>query len=204
MSDTASRSNRAVVVFGVLLIFTIIVAVWWFFDDRESWPRGEALASALQPIVDKKSTDQALVARAILENYQETRRNASRWSGLYWGFSWAAAVLSALAGLVLKLESFLKNEGIKKDLAALLSVTAAILVTISTGGDFQRKWQANRIAAAEIERTGYEFLENDGANPRSYLASIGPILLRRHMAIVGGNEQRRAGTEPAKASFSPK
>ena len=66
------------------------------------------------------------------------------------------------------------------------------MITISTSGDFQRKWQANRIAAAELERTGYEFLEKDGAEARSYLAAVGPILLRRHLAIVGGSEQRKA------------
>jgi hypothetical protein len=50
---------------------------------------------------------------------------------------------------VLKLETLLGNEALKKDCAALLSVAAALLVTLSTSGDFQRKWQANRIAAAE-------------------------------------------------------
>ena len=79
-------------------------------------------------------------------------------------------------------------------------MAAALLITISTSGDFQRKWQANRIAAAELERTGYEFLEKDGADARSYLAAVGPILLRRHLAIVGGSEPRKAPPEPAKAS----
>jgi hypothetical protein len=59
-----------------------------------------------------------------------------------------------------KLESILRNEAIKKDVAA--AVAAAILITISTSGDFQRKWQANRTAAAELERIGYDFLEKSG------------------------------------------
>ena len=83
--------------------------------------------------------------------------------------TFAAAVLSALAALVLKLETLVKSDGAKKDLAALLSVAAALSITISTSGDFQRKWQANRIAAAELEHTGYEFLEKEGADARSYL-----------------------------------
>lgn len=190
-----SRSGRVLV--GVLLLAAAVAAVWWFLEDRGTWPRGEALGSALRPLVDGKDPERALVARAIWENYLETRANASRWSGVYWGFTFTAAAMSALAALVLKLETLIRNEGAKKDVAALLSVVAALLMTISTSGDFQRKWQANRIAAAELERTGYEFLEKDGADARGYLAAVGQSLLRRHMAIVGGSDARKPPAEPA-------
>jgi len=95
--------------------------------------------------VDRKNADESLIARAILDNYREARTNASRWIGIYWGCTFVAAGLSALAGLVLKFETFLKNDGVKKDVAATFSVCAALLITVSTSGDFQRKWQANRI-----------------------------------------------------------
>jgi len=199
---TSSSVARALV--GLLIVVVLIAAGWWLFQDRDNWPRGEALGEALRPIVEGKNPDQALVARVIWDNYLETRANAARWSGVYWGLTFAAAVLSALAALVLKLETFVRSEGAKKDLAALLSVAAALMITISTSGDFQRKWQANRTAAAELERTGYEFLEKDGAEARSYLASVGPILLRRHLAIVGGSVQRKAPQEAAKASAAGK
>jgi len=199
---TSSSVARALV--GLLIVVVLIAAGWWLFQDRDNWPRGEALGEALRPIVEGKNPDQALVARVIWDNYLETRANAARWSGVYWGLTFAAAVLSALAALVLKLETFVHSEGAKKDLAALLSVAAALMITNSTSGDFQRKWQANRIAAAELERTGYEFLEKDGADARSYLAAVGPILLRRHLAIVGGSEQRKAPQEAAKASAAGK
>jgi hypothetical protein len=106
--------------------------------------------------------------------------------------------------LILKLETLIKNEGAKKDLAAMLSIVAALLITISTSGDFQRKWQANRIAAAELERTGYEFLEKDGADARSYLSTVGQSLLRRHMAIIGGSEQRKPPAEASKPASQSK
>ena len=199
---TSSSVARALV--GLLIVVVLIAAGWWLFQDRDNWPRGEALGEALRPIVEGKNPDQALVARVIWDNYLETRANAARWSGVYWGLTFAAAVLSALAALVLKLETFVRSEGAKKDLAALLSVAAALIITISPSGDFQRKWQANRTAAAELERTGYEFLEKDGADARSYLAAVGPILLRRHLAIVGGSEPRKAPQEAAKASTAGK
>jgi hypothetical protein len=201
----AGGSRRLVTaLLGIIVLALVIAVAWWFLQDRDTWPRGEALGTALRPIVEGKNPEQALVARVIWENYLETRANASRWSGLYWGLTFAAAVLSALAAVVVKLETVIQTEGAKKDLAALFSVAAAVLITISTGGDFQRKWQANRIAAAELERTGYEFLERDGADARSYLAAVGQSLLRRHMAIVGGSEQRKTVQDPARPASQGK
>jgi hypothetical protein len=184
---------------GALMLGIVVAGVWAFIADRETWPRGEALGIALRPLIDGKDAEQATVARAIWENYLETRSNASRWSGAYWTFTFTAAILSAMAALVIKLETFIKNEGAKKDLAATLSIAAALLVTISTSGDFQRKWQANRTAAAELERTGYEFLETNGADARSYLAAVGQSLLRRHMTIIGTSDQWK----PVKNSGTP-
>jgi hypothetical protein len=169
-----SKSWKRVV--AVVLIGALVAAGWWFMGNRESGLRGEALSVALQSVIAGTEKDQSLVANIILSNYFETRFNAARWSGIYWGFTFFAALFSALAALVLKVETLIKNE-------------AALLVTVSTSGDFQRKWQANRVAAAELERTGYRFLENNGAEARSYLAAVGDILLRRQLAIAGGSEK---------------
>ena len=89
----AFRSSRVLV--GVLLLAASAAAAWWFLEDRGTWPRGEALGSALRPLVEGKDPERALVARAIWENYLETRANASRWSGVYWGFTFTAAAMSA-------------------------------------------------------------------------------------------------------------
>jgi len=180
-------------VLWVLVLCALVAGIVWFIRYRAGWPRGEALQAALKPLTLQTNTDRSLVAGVILGNFRETRTNASRWSGIYWTFTFAAAGLSAMAGLILKLET-MTNERAKKDLAAGFAVAAALLITISTGGDFQRKWQANRIAAAELERTGYEFLEKEGAAARSYLAPVGQILHRRHMAIVGGTEREKSST----------
>lgn len=182
--------KRAII--GILIIGAIVLAVSLY------WPRGSALAAAMQPLLEQQNLDQSLVARAILDNYNETRSNASKWSGVYWGFTFLAATFSALAGLILKFESILKNGEVKKDVAALLSVGAALLITISTSGDFQRKWQANRVAASELERTGYHLLEDNTAEPRKYFAAIGNILHKRNLAVVGNVEQQESLMEPTK------
>jgi Protein of unknown function (DUF4231) len=190
MTDTPTSSLALRLLVAVLVCGALVAAGWWVLEEKNTWPRGEALTEALRPLIDKQGNDQSLVARIIRDSYLETRSDASRWSGVYWGCVFAAAALSALAALVLKFETVFKSEAVKKDIAATLSVCAALLITISTSGDFQRKWQANRIAAAELERTGYEFLEKDGVNPRSFLAPVAQTLLRRQMAIVGSTEQR--------------
>lgn len=195
MTDSNTRESRAPAVIGLIALVILGAGAWWFFEDRSGWPRGEALDTALKSLIDRQNADQSLVARVILDSYAEARANASRWSGVYWGFTFAAAVFSALAGLILKFETILKSESLKKDVAAILSVSAAIMITVSTSGDFQRKWQANRVAAAELERAGYELLQHDGADARSYLETVGRILLKRHLSIVGNSEEKR--TPPA-------
>jgi hypothetical protein len=113
--------------------------------------------------------------------------------------NWATMISIGRVGSVrLKVESIFKNsEQMKKDVAALLAVCAALLITISTSGDFQRKWQANRVAASELERTAYDFLENNKINePRKYFSDVGNILHNRNLSIVGNVDRKKP--EPAK------
>jgi hypothetical protein len=168
--------------------------------------RAEPLTKLLHPVISGQDAEQALVASALLDNYVEQRRTAAVWSGVYWGFAWLSAVLSALAGLVLKLESLLADDKVKKDVAATLAVTAALLITISTSGDFHRKWQATRAAATDIEKAAYEFLRNGGKEPRSYLESVGDALYKRHQAILGTGERAphpSSAASPGKERASP-
>ncbi len=165
--------------FAVLLVGA---AVAW------SWPRTGVVHDALQPLLMQQGSDAALVARAVFQNFEETRSTAARWSGVYWGFTFAAALCSALAGLILKFETWLTSAEAKRDIAALLSVAAALLITVSTSGDFQRKWQANRVAAAELERLAYTMLEQRGANASQHYATLGDIVQRRNLAVVGDGD----------------
>jgi len=199
MTGTKPFPTSARVLVGMLLLCALGVGAWWYLRNRDEWPRGEALRVALLPMINETNTDQSLVAGIILGNYSEVRSNAVRWSGIYWSFTFAAAALSALAGLILKFERIIEDKEVKKDVAAVFAVVSALLITISSGGDFQRKWQANRIAAAELERTGYDLLEKNGAGARSYLATVGQILLRRQMSIVGGTEQGKPLTDTSKS-----
>ena len=101
MIERMSSSVGLRVLACILVLAVVTASTWWFLEERNTWPRGEALGDALRPVVEGKNSEQALVARAIWDNYLETRSNASRWSGVYWGFTFTAAVFSALAALCL-------------------------------------------------------------------------------------------------------
>jgi hypothetical protein len=173
----------------VLVVLAAIGLVALLMADNN--PRGGGLRAALDLVGKGDDKELALVAKALLSNYVETRTNAKNWSGIYWGFTFGAAALSALAGLVLKIDALIRDEGWKKDVAAICAVSAALLITISTSGDFQRKWQANRVAAAELERAGYAFLATGRGVAGTYLKTIGDIQHRRHLSIIGIGEDEK-------------
>ena len=206
MAESRSSSDTVVLVGGVLLLVVLISSGAWFVADHYFWPQGKAFQLAIAPLTKSTDAEQSLVANVILNNYHETRQYASQWSGVYWGFTFAAGVFSALAALILKFEFFMKDDAMKKDLASILSVTAALLVTLSTSGDFQNKWQSNRNAAADLEQLGYQFLAGNGKASPSYLSKVGEIMHRRHVSILGvtdreqqsisreANQESKAGT----------
>lgn len=198
MEPTKSSSRVIVVLCIVAAIAAIAAYVVW----RAQAPRSDGLQKALIAESASPAADRAMVARALESAFDETRTNATHWSGAFWGFSFAAATLGALAGLVLKLESLSWTDKVKKDVAASMAVLSALLVTISTSGDFQRKWQANRLAAAEIEELSYRFLRDPASDPRKHLLELGRIQLHRQLEIVGskgGEKPEAAGKDDAKA-----
>ena len=148
-------------VIALLLITAIAVIAWQSYQA----PRGLGLLDALGGLLPKDPkavhTDEQRIGQIILDSYQEYRTIAVRWSAVYFGCVFFSAACAALAGVVIKLEFLLKNEAFKKDLAAVLAMLAALLVTLSTAGGFHQKWWANRLAAAKMERLGYAFITAD-------------------------------------------
>ncbi len=204
MNPPAIGSARPRLLLYVLATAALAAAAFGLVQYGAAQPRGGALGAALQPLIAQQGSDASLVATALWENYEETRANTARWSTVYWGMTFLAAVLSALAGVILKFELVIRSEPLKKDLAALFSVAAALLITISSGGDFHRKWQANRIAAADLERAGYELLSKNAADPRAYFAEMSRILHTRQVSIVGDTDPKAAGGNVEGASSKQK
>jgi hypothetical protein len=177
----------------LLAIGVVFYAVW----KAGETPRGEAFRTLLGEFLNDKDRPPAdkLIGNAILQNYFEYRENAIRWSGVYHSCLFFSAALGALAGLLLKLEFFIKNADLKKDLAALSAMSSALLITFSTVGDFQTHWQANRLAAGRMENLGYEFVTDGKEKDLAYFSSrIREINMGRNQEIVGNSD----GPTPAR------
>jgi len=164
-----------------------------------STPRGLGLLHTLPPLLPDLSKDEQRLGQIILDNYLEYRANARNWSAVYFGCLFFSAACAALAGLVIKLEFFLENDALKKDLAAVLAMLAALLITLSTVGGFHQRWWANRLAAAKIERLAYAFMAADRkGNLEAFSLQVQAISYERNEEIVSGDSDRSKATETRK------
>jgi hypothetical protein len=132
------------------------------------------------------------IAGLVLDSYRDYRDYTVRWSAAYFGSIFGSAVLSALAAVLFKLD-LLANQAVRNDLATVFATVAALLITLSTIGDFQRKWRANRIAASAIENLAYEILKAPPPDRSVVLTKIQEINAARNEGIVGESPRRSTG-----------
>ena len=200
---TDASKNRRLTVWALALvaiaIFTYVVAV-----KAGHQPRDVAFQSTLQSLAEDPVSKVAVAA--IREAHEEARQNAIRWSGAYWSCIFLAAIMSALAGLILKLEWFIETEKLKKDLAAIFAVAAALLITISSSGDFEHKRHANRIAAADIEALGFRFVaaSAEERDPNTALLELSRILRTRHQEVADGGARTAGDQKESSQKEAPK
>jgi len=173
---------------GILLIVGLAVISWLSMRV----PRGAALVDNFPEFLRGLQNDeQKRIGQVIFDSYREYRHDAQNWSAVAFGSLFMSAACSAVAGVVLKLEFFLKNETFKKDLAAILAMLAALLVTLSTVGGFHQRWAANRLAAAKMEKLAIGFMT---AGPKSdftsFTAQIQSIAFERNEGIVSTASER--------------
>jgi len=151
------------------------------FAEQQQY-RGVALADVSKQL-PQESKDLGAI---IFNNYHEYRANTVRWSAAYFGCLFGSAFLSAMAALFLKLEILGERTKLRNDISASLATVSALLVTLSATGDFQRKWTANRVAAAEMENLAYELLRPSAVTSRdAILTRIQAINHARNAGIVG-------------------
>lgn len=149
-------------------------------------PRGLALVKDFKEYLKSLQNDEhKRIGMIIFDNYNEFRTDARNWSAVTFGSLFLSAALSACAGVILKFEFFLRNEPLKKDLAAVMAMLAALLITLSTVGDFHQRWTTNRLAAAKMERLAYLFMAA-GSTPdlASFSDQIQAIAFERNEGIV--------------------
>jgi hypothetical protein len=166
----------------ILILAAVVTGLTVSYNAKQQPARGvavEELAQLYQPEIKPLGT-------IVLKTYREFRGNTVRWSAAYFGCLFGSAFLSAVAALILKLELLGGRPKLRNDLAASFATLAALLITLSTIGDFQRKWQANRIAAAEMENLAYELTRPSSATHLdAILTRIQTINTVRHQTIAG-------------------
>ena len=173
------------VVFIVAAVFAVVAVGGAIVWAAYSTPRGTALLSAVPDLLNGLPKPEQRIGQIILDSYIEYRANTVRWSGVYFGCLFGSALCAALAAVVLKFEWLLTNEGFKKDAAALLSTISALLITLSTTGDFHQRWRANRLAAAKMEKLAYAFIAAERpVNITFFSAEIQAISYERNADIV--------------------
>jgi hypothetical protein len=197
--QTAAGRTRKRHLVAWLFALVAIAAAFVIGWQALSTPRGSGLLHTLPPLLPELPKAEQRLGQIILDNYTEYRANARNWSAAYFGCLFFSAACAALAGLVIKLEFFLKNDALKKDLAAVLAMLAALLITLSTVGGFHQRWWANRLAAAKIERLAYAFMAADGkGNLEAFSLQVQAISYERNEEIVSGDSDRSKATETRK------
>lgn len=86
-----------------IMLCIVIAAAYRYASTVEEFQRGRAVTiiTANDYPLEKEAKKLATLVRV---NYEEYRANTKRWSFGYFAFIYLAALLSALAGVILKLE----------------------------------------------------------------------------------------------------
>ena len=184
------KNKKFLFIISALILLTLlgVSAVKLIKPDVMSDARGSAMAT----ITKQFPKNIQPLGELVVKNYREYRGNATRWSFVYFSSLFLAAVFSASAGIIIKLQSTLKDEAKRSDIAAICGATGALLITISGIGGFEQKWRTNRTAAAEMENLAYAILANP--SKEMIIKKIQNINEKRLLGIVqqdkGNNEDK--------------
>jgi hypothetical protein len=182
---------------------TILFIGWYFWELHYS--PGLAVVDSLDRLRAAQASDQeGKVVQALIEslrqNYVETRQDATRWSAVFWGATFFGLLASASGALILKLESLKLTDVQRKDWGAVLAGAAALAVSLAASGDFRQKWQANRLAAGELERRAYKLLAEKNPSVSEYYEAIADIQFKRTTLITGKEDPAKPASSGAGAS----
>lgn len=167
---------------AIVLLTAISIAVNIYISHRDE--PTSALLAMIRP-------ERRPLFTAVKRNVSDYRSNSTRWSFAYFGCTFGSAVLGAFAGVILKLDALAARDVLRKDLASIFAAVAALLITLSTTGDFEQKWRANRIAASQMENIAYE-LSDPATKYEDVVGEIAEINEARNDAIVA-KEQKKSG-----------
>jgi hypothetical protein len=193
-----SKQGRVVFIMAVILLIAAALVIGYIAFQK---PRGVDVDLIVKS--DRLTPAQRDLETVLVATYREYRTNSSWWSLAYYGCVFVSAFLSAMSALILKLTSFPSREDLKKDVAALFATVAALLITLSTVGSFQQKWEANRLAATAVQNLVYEVWKSDSPDKSDISSKMEHINLLRNQEIVGGTQEKPTGSEKQPPPNSP-
>jgi hypothetical protein len=162
------------IVGGLILILASVLVVKLF--KSEKMPNAPVGLEAASKIITGK--------------YKEYGRNTMLWSGAYHGALCLAALLSAAGGIILKLDSILKDrDALRKDIAAMCAGLAALVLTLSATTDANRKWQSNRVAEYATENLLYEMATTSPSDVKQLYKRLEEIVVRQNEGILGADSK---------------
>lgn len=176
----------------LVLIAGAVVLLWRRLPSPDANDKSDAV-NLIPDMVKGWPLPASNLAKLLIRNCSEYSRNASGWGFAYFGSVFGTAALSAMAALILKL-NVITNAGTRADLAAACATIAALLVTLSTAGDFRRKWQACRAAEVGMEKLAYKlFSQGKKADTKAILDQLTTLNIAYNQTIAGseaGAEQK--------------
>jgi hypothetical protein len=134
-------------------------------------------ANDMEGVMDISERD--AIKKEVERHFRGFDAGSSFWNGVHHGSLYLAVGLSAAVALILKLDS-LKNSVAQTDLAATLSVLAALLVALAAAGDFQRKCRAHRKSRSSLDQLKIDL---------SSSAADGAVIGGRLKEIIANHER---------------
>ena len=134
-----------------------------YAHDKETFMEEPQSEIRLPPAISPETWRSSLAA-AVDKHEQKFAKSKKRWNKWYYGCLYGSVTLSALAALVLKLEFVGDEDKWQNDVAALFATMAAILGTVMSAGNFERRWRAARRARAALLQLKIELLD-PGVDP---------------------------------------
>ena len=132
--------------------------------------------------------ERAVLSKQIDDKFDWFNRGSRLWSVVHHWSLGLSGFFSAMAAVVLKINSFkdafpavYEN---RDDVVAGLAALATLITMLAASGGFGRKWQTNRMSRGRVERLKIA-LTDPAANAAEIRSELQDIIKKHDEAIVG-------------------
>lgn len=128
------------------------------------------------------------LGKEIARQYNWYSHGSRLWSAMHHWSLGVAAILSALASIIIKMDWLKSNfpslYSSREDIVAILAFLATLITTIAAAGGFGRKWQTNRVSRGRIDRLRIA-ISNPAADAKEIRDELQDIIKKHDEGIIG-------------------